>query len=138
MIKILELLNEEISFKCELDTSFIVSICNKEDAQYKVYKPYFKKHGYAFCDINNKHIFIDGEAIKKKNLTKDHLLFIQAHEIGHIKLKHGNTYNKIEEAEADYYAIKILQKKNKKKAMNIGLDNFESRHNMKFPIEDLK
>ena len=117
--------------KSQFDKSVTVVTLYETDDEYHQFKQYWMEHGDAIGVLEKKLIIIDGEAVKSQRLTKDHLLFIQMHEIAHFK---GFE----DEAECDYYAAASLWKKGFKKAAMIGVDEFEYRHGMTFPVEDLK
>ena len=54
---------------------------------------------------------------------------IDAHEMAHIILEHGNNEpNPMEEMAADYFAILILNALNNKESAEILIDNFKERH----------
>ena len=117
--------------KSQFDKSVTVVTLYETDDDYHQFEQYWMEHGDAIGVLEKKLIIIDGEAVKRQRLTKDHLLFIQMHEIAHFK---GFE----DEAECDYYAAASLWKKGFKKAAMIGVDEFEYRHGMTFPVEDLK
>lgn len=68
----------------------------------------FELYGIAFADLGSKIIVIDEESTK--NLTQDHLLAVEAHEISHGRLNHANRQipQIIQEKEADWLAHRIL------------------------------
>ena len=126
-----EFIVEKKEEKSQFDRSVTVTTLYKTDDEYHQFKQLWMRHGIAIGVIEKKLIIIDGEAVKRQRLSKDHLLFIQMHEIAHFK-----GFKK--EADCDYYAIVNLWKKGFKKAAKIGVDEFEYRHGMSFPTEDLK
>jgi hypothetical protein len=114
--------------KSIFDSSVTVVILYKDDPEYLIWKKQFKKYGLAIGVPAKKMIMWDGEEIKK--LSKDEILFIEAHEYSHFVLgKHAS------EIECDELAIENLMKIGKKKAAEIGIKNFYKRHNRKYDNE---
>ena len=62
-----------------------------------------KNHGYAVRGIESPVAVIDGRLVKKKWCTPDHLLAIEAHELGHI------LADTDDEPTAERKAIEILE-----------------------------
>ena len=107
-----------ISGKSKIDKSFKMFIVYPECGDYNtVFKPLFTSHGIGFLIPGKKQMYIDG--VQMENLTKDHFLAIQAHEISHYKLKHEGNYSEENELEADVEGYKILVDMNHKKAAQI-------------------
>jgi hypothetical protein len=124
------LINEDKGTPSELDASVGVVIVRKNDTAYNKVGHHFSTHGNAFLDVDSRTIFIDGDEADNENWTKDHYLFVQAHEIAHIRLKHdGNNHD---EARTDYYAILFLHKKGHKAAASIGITQFKYRNGITF------
>jgi Zn-dependent protease with chaperone function len=94
--------------RSQIDKSFQLIILYPEYEKYSHFKKFFDAHGLGFIDVRKKIIYIDGSQME--DLTFDHLLAIQAHEIGHYKLKHRGNYSRSQELEADIYGIDILNK----------------------------
>ena len=114
----------------ELDASIRVMVVRKDDPIYNKVGHHFSKHGDAFLDLHERTIFIDGETADSENWTRDHFLFVQAHEIAHIRLDHDR--DNADEAYTDYYAIVFLYKKGFKDAAAIGISQFEYRNGITF------
>jgi hypothetical protein len=68
----------------------------------------FELYGIAFADLSSKIIVIDGE--QTSDLTPDHILAVEAHEISHSRLNHANRQidQITQEKEADWLAHRIL------------------------------
>lgn len=66
-------------------------------------------------------------------LSKDEILFVEAHEHSHFKLGKKAT-----EEECDWAAIVNLWKMGKKKAAQIGIDEFVKRNGTRFDTSELK
>lgn len=96
-----------VAGKSEIDKSFKMFVIYADANDYNsVYKPIFNSHGLGFLIPGKKQMYIDGEALEE--LTYDHLLAIQAHEIAHYRLKHKGSYSEKQELEADVEGYKIL------------------------------
>jgi len=104
-----------VAAKSEIDKSFQMFVIYSEHEKYASdFAPIFKSHGLGFLVPGKKQIYIDGESLK--DLTYDHLLAIQAHEISHYRLKHKGDYSEKQELEADVEGYKILVDGNYTKA----------------------
>ena len=104
-----------VAGKSEIDKSFQMFVVYSEHENYASdFAPIFKSHGLGFLIPGKKQIYIDGESLG--DLTYDHLLAIQAHEISHYKLKHKGNYSEKQELEADVEGYKILVDGNYTKA----------------------
>ena len=125
------LINERAGEPSELDASINISVIRKGDPIYRKMGHHFSTHGNAFLDFDERTIFIDGDNADKENWTNDHFLFVQAHEIAHIKLNHHKGQD-IDETYTDYCAIVHLYKKGYKDAAAIGISQFEYRNGVTF------
>ena len=134
-MKFKQYLNEAIQRKSAFDSSVTVVIFNKDDPEYEVWEKKFKSYGIAVGVPKQKLIVWDGEQMKK--LSKDQILFTEAHESAHFVLKKYNADPRTE-VECDYWAITNLWKRGKKKAAKIGIDGFAKRHGQEFDVSDLK
>jgi hypothetical protein len=122
--------------KSKFSSKFMVLFLEHSDDAYIKLKPMFKKHGIAFKHDTN--IFIDIDNLKKQGWSsKDHILFIEAHEIAHYILKHTKSSAHIE-AEADYGGITLCKQHNMNKAAKLGLQQFEPRNKISFKKFDEK
>lgn len=122
--------------KSKFDNSVIVIFLEKEDEKYDSFSKKFKQHGYAF--IHDKTIIIDLTTLKKLGYAdKDHLIFIESHEISHKILNHKSVQRKTE-TEADYLGILLCLENGYKKSAKIGIENFKSRNNISFEKYDAK
>jgi len=130
MIILKDLINEYKEVPSKLDPSVIVAVTRKDDGVYGRVSHNFTKNGNAYLDIEERKIYIDGEEADKENWTRDHFLFVEAHEIAHIRLKHspGN----VDEANTDYYAICYLVEKGYEDAAAIGITQFKFRNGISF------
>lgn len=130
MINFKSFVTESKERKSLFDKNIPVIIYYKSDWEYEIWKPQFKKFGWAIGVLEHKTIVWDGEAIVK--LDNDEIAFVEAHEYSHFKLG-----PKASEAECDWLAIANLWKKGLKGAAKIGVDRFVERHGAEFDTEDL-
>jgi len=72
----------------------------------------FAQYGIAFAIVNYKIIVIDAD--QTADLSQDHILAIEAHEICHGRLDHGNRQEDqiMQEKEADWLAHYLLTSMN--------------------------
>ena len=115
-------------YRSRIDSNFIVSIFYQEHEFYNTIKLEFSKYGIAILDILRNVIAIDGEAIK--SLTRDHIYFIEAHEIAHSKLNHSYPLNAKDETAADFGALILCKHAQLLNAYNIGIDEFYNRNHV--------
>ncbi len=114
----------------ELDASVKVIVTRDGDGFYGKIKHLFSTHGEGFLDIDTRKIYIDGEEADREGWTDDHYLFVQAHEIAHLRLKH--TQETRDEPMADYYAINYLLDKGYRDAAILGIRQFKYRNGVTF------
>ena len=113
-------------FESEFHRGVMVAVVDSLDYQYQVLSPLFSEYGYGFVATDKKLVFIDGtyeDTIQK---------IVEAHEVGHIKLKH--TANKVpnDEVEADTYAVVLLRQYGYHDAANLLIREFKQRHGYSF------
>ena len=120
--------NDIIAYRSKLDKNFSVYILYPEDGElYMKMKKVIPSGDIAFTNLNQKIIMIDGKQLNK--LSKDHLFFIEAHEIAHHRLKHKSTHgNATQELEADYGAYLLLAQFGLKNAMDLVKKYWTTRH----------
>lgn len=124
-------MNNINSYKSKFDNRILVVLLSKDNEKYNDFKPMFNDHGLAFL-FDNKYIFVDVEALNKKNYGKDHLTFIESHEIAHLKLNHLKNPSREVEAEADFFGILLCKFKKFNKAAKIGVSYFKERNKISF------
>lgn len=116
--------------KSKFDPSHTIVYTEVSDEKYPALKRHFKKHGLAFKQGN--FIFFDMPTIRKyKYDDKDHLTFIEAHEIAHTVLNHTQTSKQIE-AEADFLAVLLCKDMNYNKSSKLGKSYFRERNGISF------
>lgn len=116
--------SDPTAWMSQIDPEWTVLAIWPTDEGYEKFKPIFSSLGIAFSDVNSKTIFVDGAAIEDQNLTTDHLLAIEAHEIAHGILSHKASdreasYDERQEREADWFAIRLLDMEGHTVASNI-------------------
>jgi len=120
-------LSEPLVKKSDIDSSWTVIITYPEDTLYETCNEYFNRLGIAFADLSSKKIFVDGSEVSEDYFTENHLLAIEAHEIGHFIAEHKGApyYSKQQEMEADWLAINLLLELKMIKAATLLSDRFE-------------
>jgi hypothetical protein len=120
-------LAEPLIKESELDPEWKVIITYPEDSLYQACSDYFERLGIAFADISQKKIYVDGAEVSEDYFTENHLLAIEAHEIGHSIAGHKGApyYSEKQEMEADWLGINLLLKLGFEKAATILADRFE-------------
>ncbi len=114
----------------KLDASVKVIVTRKDDGFYGKVSHHFSSHGNAFLHTDSRTIFIDGEEADAENWTPDHYLFVEAHEIVHLRLRH--TPETADEAHTDYCAIYLLADRGHDEAAKIGITQFKYRNGISF------
>ena len=123
----------EAAWHSELDPEWVVLIVWPDDENYRGYSRIFSQLGIAFADVSGKVIFIDGVAVENENLTKDHIISIEAHEIAHLVLEHRESarfesYDERQEQEADWFGIRLLDLMGYPKAAKILEKRFKDQY----------
>lgn len=99
----------EDTWRSEIDPTWTVFLLFSNDELYDKVSSLFDQFGLAFAELESKLIFIDGEQVRDQQLTEDHILAVEAHEIAHQLLDHGrHGYSDRQEMEADWLGIRIL------------------------------
>ena len=104
---------DTLAFACMLDTSINVIVVYPTHLLYENIKQLFDNKGNAFLMPDKRLIVIDGDVVQQPWFTKNHLLIIEAHELGHLYTKTDD------ERTADIFGYKLLRKKNKLNAAKI-------------------
>ena len=100
-----------------------------DDQEYNVLRPLFSVYGLALTDTHSDIVYVDGGTFDQHNYDNSHLEAIDAHEMAHIILGHGQKeQSDMEEIEADYFAILMLNAFNYTEAAEILIDDFQPRH----------
>ena len=102
-------------FESPLDKKMQVVIVYPAAENYPLLEAQFKTSGHAFLLHDLSMIVIDGAVVNESWFTIDHLLVIQAHELGHFLAGHGKNpqikeYLEIER-EADWLGCMLLKKR---------------------------
>jgi hypothetical protein len=120
-----------VSYNSRFDKRVLVVFLSEGHERYEEFAPLFKTHGLAFL-YERKYIFMDYTSIKKHGYGKDHITFIESHEIAHMKMKHNDQRSPKFEAEADFIGILMCQKKKLVKSAKIGISYFKKRNKISF------
>lgn len=126
-----------VAYKSQLDTRMTVVIIWPRHEKYHEFESVFKTAGHAFVIQEKKIVAIDGVAVDEEWFTSDHLLVIEAHELGHIIAKHGpNAHGRSlkREREADWVGYNILVNADKNSAAILHRQEYHDRYR-KFPEE---
>tara|TARA_Y100000593_G_scaffold25146_2_gene50151 strand:+ start:20355 stop:20780 length:426 start_codon:yes stop_codon:yes gene_type:complete len=125
------------TFRSHIDASFNVMIVYPESSLYQDVKPQFEISGHAFLLHNQKTIVIDGKAVSEPWFLKEHLLVIQAHEVGHHLAGHAkhNGCSQLIEKEADWLGHKLLCQLDEVSAASLHRDEYHARYGL-FPEDD--
>lgn len=93
-----------------IDPDWKVYFTTSTDADYP--SELFAHYGIAVAIVNHKIIIIDGD--QTSQLSQDHILAVEAHEICHGRLDHGNRQpdQTLQEKEADWLAHDLLTSMN--------------------------
>jgi hypothetical protein len=121
-------MSDLISYTSKFDKKTKVYLVDSTFIGYKTLKSKFDTHGLGFAIPEKMSVFIDLDKVASDNLTDHHVTFIESHEVAHINLKHSKSFDKNQEAEADYVGILLCKKLKQKTAMKIGIDNFSTRN----------
>ena len=118
------------AFQSKIDPAWTVIVLWPTDSGYAELSKVFDHLGIAFGDLLNRTIYVDGVQLEEANLTQDHLLAIEAHEIAHGILEHASSnrdfaeYDERQEREADWLGIRILDELGHQTAAQILEDRY--------------
>jgi len=122
-----------INYKSKFNPSVNVFLLFKDNNMYNEIKPLFDIYGHGFASAADNLVFLDGEELTTdEQIDEDVLNFIEAHEVSHILLGHTNERNDDDEMDADLGAYVLLKKYNFPESIELLIDNFESRHGLRF------
>ena len=126
-------------FFSPLDDTLQVVIVYPESEKYEMASQQFQSSGHAFLLHDMKTVVIDGTAVLESWFTMDHLLVIQAHELGHYRAGHSmqaHLAGSIEiEMEADWIGYKLLLSKGETTAADLHREEYQFRYG-NFPEAD--
>lgn len=109
-------------FESEFQKGVMVVVVKPLDPQYQALAPLFIKYGYGFTMPDQKLVFIDGSYIDSIQTI------VEAHEVAHIVLGHTGINGPNDEADADGWAIRKLQKHGYIDEANKLIEQYKSRH----------
>ena len=96
----------------------------KDTKLYKTMGTVFEQYGIAVSILNRKLIFLDYDEVK--DLTENHILAIEAHELGHYIAHHsGKEVMKEDEIQADAIGIQLLLNNDLKESAQLLIDRLE-------------
>lgn len=122
----------KIEYRSEFLSDVSVVVVFNDDPLYSQVKGFFEQYGYGFMVPGQNLMIIDGEILVGKSDAKDILKFIEAHEVGHILLKHDGPRNEKDEINADLKALVLLIEKGYDKSISLLLNHFMERHGVEF------
>jgi hypothetical protein len=129
------------SYKSHIDPAFDVLIIYPESSLYETVGSYFKTAGHAFLIHDKKMIVVDGTVIEEPWFSKDHLMVIEAHEVGHHIAGHSIDSSAIPgpdmEKEADWIGHRILKEAGHHSASRLHRDEYKARYGI-FPEREGK
>jgi HD superfamily phosphohydrolase len=120
--------------QAQLDPNWTLVITYPNDSLYNTANPYFEKLGIAFANLEAQTIYFDGAEVSESYFTKDHMLAVEAHEIGHMIASHQGEpyYSKRQEQEADWLGINLLIQNAKTKAANLLAERFSDSYKIQY------
>jgi len=129
-----ESVEDPIIVPSNLDKSWMLVITYPNDSLYNKVEPYFEKLGIAFANLAEQKIYFDGAEVSEDYFTKDHLLAVEAHEIGHFIANHQGEpyYSKRQEQEADWLGINLLIQNNLTRAANLLIERFSQQYKLSY------
>ena len=132
----------ELVFPSPLDPMLNVIIVYPDSDKYDQLISHFDRAGHAFLMHDANLMVIDGAAVDEPWFSEDHLLVIQAHEIGHYRAGHSKNDQvshrdeKIEK-EADWLGYNLLKSKGYGSAATLHHEEYYARYGT-FPEDDDK
>jgi len=121
----------------DLDPSMTVVVVYGEDPRYAQLAPVFDQKGHAFL-FSEDTIVVDGNALDEPWFSEDHLMVIQAHELGHKLAGHAGKSDHSDprmEKEADWLGYNILAQRGFSSAADLHEEEYEARYGT-LPGED--
>lgn len=129
-----ESIEEPLMMQSTLDPNWTLVITYPNDSLYNSVKSHFEKLGIAFANLENQTIYFDGSEVSESYFTKDHMIAIESHEIGHFIANHKGApyYSDRQEQEADWIGINLLIQNSKTKAANLLADRFTKQYGIDY------
>lgn len=123
-----------ITIQSSLDPNWTLVISYPNDSLYSKLEQYFEKLGIAFANLADQTIYFDGAEVSEDYFTKDHMVAVEAHEIGHFVANHQGEpyYSKRQEQEADWLGINLLIENGKTKAANLLIERFSKQYQVEY------
>jgi hypothetical protein len=123
----------ELVFPSPLDSALNVAIIYPGSDKYDQLIPHFERAGHAFLMHDLNLMVVDGAAVEETWFSEDHLLVIQAHELGHFRAGHSksqqtNHRDEKLEREADWVGYNLLRSKGLGSAADLHRDEYHARY----------
>lgn len=123
----------ELVFSSPLDPTLNVVIIYPGSNKYSQLVPHFDRAGIAFLMHDLDLMVIDGAEVDEPWFSEDHLLVIQAHELGHYRAGHSKidqTSHRDEkiEREADWVGYNLLKSKGYGTAAELHREEYQARY----------
>ena len=123
----------ELVFPSPLDPTLNVAIVYPESDKYEMLVPHFDRAGHAFLMHDLDLMVVDGGAVGESWFSEDHLLVIQAHELGHYRAGHSksqqtNHRDEKLEREADWVGYNLLRSKGMNSAADLHREEYNARY----------
>ena len=119
-------------FHSPLDNTLQVVVIYPESEKYEMVVQQFQESGHAFLLHDANLMVVDGAAVEESWFTMDHLLVIQAHELGHYRAGHGKSAHAKGdvdiEMEADWLGYRLLISKGERTAAELHREEYQSRY----------
>lgn len=131
-----ESIEDPVTTVSHIDPTWNLVITYPNDSLYLKAEPYFEKLGIAFANLAEKTIYFDGAEVSEDYFTKDHMLAIEAHEIGHFIANHQGEpyYSDRQEQEADFIGINLLIQNVLDKAAKLLAERFTKQYGMEYSV----
>jgi len=127
-----------LSYSSRLDPELTVTIVFPASGLYEELSSTFAEMGHAFIALDEKAIIIDGSVVEEEWFTNDHLLVIEAHEVGHYRAGHQGHGDSAQEREADTLGIQALEDAGYKSAAQLHREEFKMRYDEELSVKELQ
>lgn len=124
-------------YRSDLDPTLVIAIVEPGTPEHDQLRDVFARVGHAFVASGRRTVFVDGSIRDEEWYTPDHLLAIEAHELGHEEAGHGpddHGRDPEKEEEADALGIAILRRSGKFSAAKLLASEFVERYGIE--VED--
>ena len=124
----------QVVYNSVINPEYQVFVVFKESEHYATVSETLKSmnNSIGALWVGTKNIFVDGERALTENLTRDHLVAIEAHEIAHSMLGHEGGVDETAEKEADLLAISLLDMDGYNRAADFLKDRLKELYNIDY------